>query len=110
MPLTPLPPKNSHLIYSFFSLVDIFFAEKNVPTMLFSTGHFSFYFSFPIANRIFFLPILTFRSFWSCENHDFFLKEIETCYKFLIVILRYIIRILVFPLDDIFVFDDIFFS
>ena len=38
----------------FFFLGWYFFSEKNVPTMLFSTGHFSFYFSFPIANRIFF--------------------------------------------------------
>ena len=54
-PPLPSPTKKYPIEYTlFFSLVDIFFAQKNVPTMLFSTGHFSFYFSFPFANRIFF--------------------------------------------------------
>ena len=83
-----MPPlQNSHLIYSFlFPWLIIFFSEKNVPSGLFSTGHISFYFKFPPDNRIFFLPLRTFRSFWRCEKHDFFLKKSETWYKFLIVI------------------------
>ena len=87
----PHPPpqrKNIQLnILFFFPWLIFFFAQKNVPTMVFSTGNFSFYFSFSIGNRIFFLPIWAFRSFWNCQNHDFFLKTIETWYKFLIVIL-----------------------
>ena len=56
--------QNSHLIYSFlFPWLIIFFSEKNVPSGLFSTGHISFYFKFPPDNRIFFLPLRTFRSF-----------------------------------------------
>ena len=83
----PPPLQNSHLIYSFlFPWLIIFFSEKNVPSGLFSTGHISFYFKFPPDNRIFFLPLRTFRSFWRCEKHDFFLKKSETWYFFLIVI------------------------
>ena len=59
----PPPPQRKNIelnILFFFYLVDIFFAQKNVPTMVFSTGNFSFYFSFSIGNRIFFFTNLGF--------------------------------------------------
>ena len=52
---SPSTTKFPFNILFFVSLVDnIFFSEKNVPSGLFSTGHFLFYFSFPSSNRIFF--------------------------------------------------------
>ena len=80
------PPTSKFPFNILFFFLGWYFFPKNVPSVLFSTGHISFYFKFPIDNRIFFLPLWTFRSFWSCENHDFFLKKSETWYKFLIVI------------------------
>ena len=100
MPLTLPHTSNSHLIYSFLFLCwfkkkktsllgyfkMVFFKKKRPYYAIFNWSIFIFFFILHRKSH-FFLPLWTFRTFWNCENHDFFLKKIGTWYKFLIVIL-----------------------
>ena len=87
-PPPPSPTKKYPIKYTlFFFLGWYFFLPKKTSLLWYFqpvTFHFIFHSRLVIA---FFLPIWAFRSFWNCQNHDFFLKTIETWYKFLIVIL-----------------------
>ena len=87
----PQPPpqrKNIQLnILFFFAWLIFFFCPKKRPYYAIFNWSLFILFFIPHCKSHFFLPLWTFRSFWNCENHDFFLKTIETWYKFLIVIL-----------------------
>ena len=73
-------------ILFFFFLGWYFFPEKTSLVCYFQLVTFHFILNSHLIIAFFFLPLRTFRSFWRCEKHDFFLKKSETWYFFLIVI------------------------
>ena len=60
----------------FFFLGWYFFPKKTSLLCYFQLVTFHFISHSPLQIA-FFLPLWTFRSFWSCENHDFFKKKVK---------------------------------